>query len=201
MDTNSNAGSTLHHNQTWTGSAVPHCVPGTPYPTRLSADPASVGSGLRADLSTPEGDIPNGLALPVLRGLSISAVQTLNLGNREAPQLRFDVINLFNVSDEIRNGTGVGSALRNLVCAGQSSRGLRNGSGMVLRRRRRGGDAGLLLQLTQHEHLQFPCQQRLERLGHRKEMRLALMVCQGSAACPALHEDETRRASTSTWAV
>jgi outer membrane receptor protein involved in Fe transport len=99
----------LDHNQTWTGSAGAAYTlnQGTPNPTQLSAD-LVVGSGLRADLSTPTGDIPNGASLPAYFTVNLSAVQTLNLGILRNTQLRLDIINLFDKSYEIRNGTGVG---------------------------------------------------------------------------------------------
>jgi outer membrane receptor protein involved in Fe transport len=99
---------------------------GTPYSTRLSAD-LIVGSGLRADLVTATGDIPNGASLPAYATVNLSAVQTLNLGILRNTQLRLDVINLFNASYEIRDGTGVGVGapqfgLRRTVLAGVAQR-------------------------------------------------------------------------------
>ena len=110
----------LDHDQTWTGSA------GGAYtfrsdsltPTRVSTD-LVVQSGLRA--STPT--VPNGVALPTYATVNLSAVQTLRPGTT----LRLDVLNLFDASYEIRDGTGVGVGapqfgIRRTILAGISQR-------------------------------------------------------------------------------
>ncbi len=95
----------LDHDQTYTASA------GASYrweQTRFSADLVSE-SGLRSDLSTPNGDVPNGRALPHYVTVNVGVTQSLEdmplLGDIK---LRFDVVNLFDKEYEIRDGTGVG---------------------------------------------------------------------------------------------
>ncbi len=115
----------LDHDQRWTGSggAAYTLFQGTDHPARLSSD-VVVGSGLRADLTFPDGsDIPNGKALPGYYTLNLSAVQTIHTGYVAATQLRLDVINLLDRSYELRNGTGVGVGapqfgLRRTILAG-----------------------------------------------------------------------------------
>ena len=115
----------LDHDQRWTGSggAAYTLFGGTDHPARLSADLA-VGSGLRADLTLPDGgDIPNGRALPGYYTFNLSAVQTIHTGSVGATELRLDVINLLDRIYELRNGTGVGVGapqfgLRRTILAG-----------------------------------------------------------------------------------
>jgi outer membrane receptor protein involved in Fe transport len=94
----------LDHDQTYTASA------GTSYQwqqTRISADLVSQ-SGLRADLPTANGSVPNGRALPHYVTVNLGVNQSLDLPALGAIKLRFDVINLFDKEYEIRDGTGVG---------------------------------------------------------------------------------------------
>jgi outer membrane receptor protein involved in Fe transport len=118
----------LDHDQRWTGSggAAYTLFEGTRAPTRLSAD-LLVGSGLRADYSSANGDVPNGRALPGYYTINLSAVQTIKTGYIGQTQLRFDVINLLDRKYEIRDGTGVGVGapqfgLRRTILAGFAQR-------------------------------------------------------------------------------
>ncbi len=113
----------LDHDQRWTGSggAAYTLFSGTNYPARLSAD-LLVGSGLRAD-----GDVPNGRALPGDFTVNLSMGQTIRTGYIGPTQLRLDVINLFDRTYEIRDGTGVGVGapqfgLRRTILAGIAQR-------------------------------------------------------------------------------
>ena len=118
----------LDHDQRWTGSggAAYTLFEGTRAPTRLSAD-LLVGSGLRADYSSANGDVPNGRALPGYYTVNFSAVQTIKTGYIGQTQLRLDVINLLDRKYEIRDGTGVGVGapqfgLRRTILAGIAQR-------------------------------------------------------------------------------
>lgn len=88
----------LDHDQTWTGSA------GGAYRfdtgTRISAD-LIYGSGLRRD-----GDVPNGGKLPAYTQVNLGASQEIAaLGGLT---VRADIINLFDKTYAIRDGSGVG---------------------------------------------------------------------------------------------
>lgn len=98
----------LDHDQRWTASA------GAAYtffhrgwhPLRVSATMV-YGSGLRAD-----GDVPNGVSLPQYATFNFSAVQSFKnlfghsfLGNT---QIRLDVMNLFDRTYMLRDGSGIG---------------------------------------------------------------------------------------------
>ncbi len=114
----------LDHDQRHTASAgaAYALFEGTSHPARLSADMV-FGSGLRADLVTPTGDIPNGRALPGYYTFNLAAVQTIKTGYVGPTQLRLDVINLLDQIYEIRDGTGVGVGapqfgLRRTILAG-----------------------------------------------------------------------------------
>jgi outer membrane receptor protein involved in Fe transport len=94
----------LDHDQTYTASA------GASYrweQTRVSMDLISQ-SGLRSDLATPNGDVPNGRALPHYVTVNLGLNQALDLPVAGAIKIRFDVINLLDKEYEIRDGTGVG---------------------------------------------------------------------------------------------
>ena len=83
--------------------------------TRLSAD-FLYGSGLRADLELPPGEltpyggtgIPNGASLPVYTQINFGSTHVFHIPNAGTLTARFDVINVFDKVYEIRNGTGVG---------------------------------------------------------------------------------------------
>jgi len=83
--------------------------------TRLSAD-FLMGSGLRANLSLPAGvttpyggsGIPNGQHLPYYTQANFGLTHTYAVRERNALTVRFDVINAFDSTYQIRDGTGVG---------------------------------------------------------------------------------------------
>jgi hypothetical protein len=90
------------HNQTYTASAgVAYTVPWTK--TKLSAS-MLFGSGLRA--STPA--VPNGASQPNYAQVNVSILQKIDTGIYQGLEARLDVINLFDLKYQIRNGTGVG---------------------------------------------------------------------------------------------
>jgi hypothetical protein len=90
----------LDHDQTYTASAgVAYTFPSK---TRVSADLIH-GSGLRAG-----GLVPNGSSLPDYTQINLGILQKFDTGLWQGADLRLDVINLFDVKYEIRNGTGVG---------------------------------------------------------------------------------------------
>ncbi len=100
----------LDHNQSITGSAGASYTfnPESDWATRVSGD-VIVGSGLRADLTLPDGSsIPNGQALPYYATVNLSLNQKIPIKGTRGTQIRFDAINLFDHSYEIRDGTGVG---------------------------------------------------------------------------------------------
>jgi len=76
--------------------------------TRFSAD-FIVGSGLRADLTLPDGSsIPNGAHLPYYAQANLGASHVFHLGEAGTLTARLDVINVLDKRYEIRDGTGVG---------------------------------------------------------------------------------------------
>jgi outer membrane receptor protein involved in Fe transport len=95
----------LDHEQRVTGSAgASYLLQGT----RVSAD-MIVGSGLRADAMLADGSsIPNGAHLPTYTQVNLAASHKFQLGSAGDVTLRVDVVNAFDRSYEIRNGTGVG---------------------------------------------------------------------------------------------
>ncbi len=100
----------LDHNQNVTGSAGAAYTfnPQSDWATRISGD-VIVGSGLRADLVLADGSsIPNGRGLPTYATVNLSAVQKLPIKGTRGAQIRFDAINLFDASYQLRDGTGVG---------------------------------------------------------------------------------------------
>ena len=95
----------LDHDQTYTGSA------GASYKiekAKLSID-LIYGSGLRADLVLPDGSsVPNGRALAPYTQVNASLSRPFDVSILGPIELRMDVINLFDKTYEIRDGTGVG---------------------------------------------------------------------------------------------
>lgn len=76
--------------------------------TRFSAD-FIVGSGLRADLTLPDGSsIPNGAHLPYYAQVNLGTSHVFHLDDAGTLTARFDVINVLDKRYEIRDGTGVG---------------------------------------------------------------------------------------------
>jgi outer membrane receptor protein involved in Fe transport len=64
---------------------------------------------LRANLVLPDGSsIPNGLSLPTYAVVNLSAAQKIPIKGTRGATVRFDVLNLFDTSYQIRTGTGVG---------------------------------------------------------------------------------------------
>jgi outer membrane receptor for Fe3+-dicitrate len=94
----------LDHNQSWTGSAgAAYTFNRTSdYATRVSAD-FIYGNGLRETVVTP-----NDQALPAYAVLNLSAAQKVPIKGTRGATMRFDVLNVFDNSYQIRNGTGVG---------------------------------------------------------------------------------------------
>src|SRR3984893_649544 len=70
--------------------------------TKVSTD-MLFGSGLRTTVVTP-----NDVSLPNYAVFNASLVQKVPIGLGKGTQMRFDVINLFDNSYQIRNGSGVG---------------------------------------------------------------------------------------------
>ena len=83
--------------------------------TRFSAD-FLYGSGLRADLDLPPGQmtpyggtgIPNGSSLPYYTQINAGLTHTFQIAGAGRLTARLDAINLFDKVYQIRNGTGVG---------------------------------------------------------------------------------------------
>jgi outer membrane receptor for ferrienterochelin and colicins len=76
--------------------------------TRLSGD-LIVGSGLRADLTLPDGStIPNGSHLPYYEQVNLGVSHAFDNQGLKGFSARFDVINALDKVYEIRDGTGVG---------------------------------------------------------------------------------------------
>ncbi len=95
----------LDHEQRMTASGGASYIFGH---TRLSAD-FLVGSGLRADLTLPDGSsIPNGAHLPYYAQVNLGASHVFHLGEAGTLTARLDVINALDKRYEIRDGTGVG---------------------------------------------------------------------------------------------
>jgi outer membrane receptor protein involved in Fe transport len=100
------------HSQTYTASA------GVAYRfwegTRVSAD-LIYGSGLRADLTVPNGTptptviVPNGDHVPPYAQVNLGLAHEFDPGSAWKPlTVRFDVVNVADTIYQIRNGTGVG---------------------------------------------------------------------------------------------
>jgi outer membrane cobalamin receptor len=76
--------------------------------TRVSGD-LLVGSGLRSDLTLPDGtNVPNGDHLPYYEQLNLGVSHDFTRQGLKGFSTRFDVINALDKEYEIRNGTGVG---------------------------------------------------------------------------------------------
>lgn len=97
----------LDHDQRWTASAGGQYrfFAKTQHPFRLSGTMV-YGSGLRKD-----GAVPNGASLPQYVTFNLGAVQQVALPWRTSgtkAQFRLDVINLFDRTYKLRDGTGIG---------------------------------------------------------------------------------------------
>src|SRR5262249_15656404 len=68
-----------------------------------------VGSGLRSDLTLPDGSsTPNGAHMPYYRQMNLGVSHAFDGQGIPGLTVRLDVINAFDQKYEIRNGTGVG---------------------------------------------------------------------------------------------
>lgn len=94
----------LDHNQSWTGSAGASYTfnYGSDWATRITGD-VLYGNGLRTSLVTP-----NDSALPPYATVNLSLAQKIPIKNTRGTQIRFDVVNLFDASYQLRDGSGVG---------------------------------------------------------------------------------------------
>ena len=94
----------LDHNQSLTSSAGASYTfnAKSEWATRLSGD-FIYGNGLRATVNTP-----NDFALPAYAVVNMSLAQKIPVKGTRGAELRFDVLNVFDNSYELRDGTGVG---------------------------------------------------------------------------------------------
>jgi outer membrane receptor protein involved in Fe transport len=94
----------IDHDQSWTASAGGSYTfnQATEYSTRLGAD-FIYGTGLRTTVVTP-----NDTAVPAYAVVNLSATQHIPIKGTRGTQLRFDVLNLFDNSYQLRTGMGVG---------------------------------------------------------------------------------------------
>jgi outer membrane receptor protein involved in Fe transport len=81
--------------------------------TRVYVD-ALYGSGLRADgggteNGLPTGNpIPNGTTVPSYYSVNCGAEQSFNITKKQILKARFDIVNITDAIDELRNGSGIG---------------------------------------------------------------------------------------------
>ncbi len=113
----------LDHDQRWTGSGgVAYSLfHRTDHPLRTSAD-LVIGSGLRADGSTP-----NGRALPGYYTINLVLVQSFRKATLRGIEVRLDLLNLLDRRYIIRDGSGIGVGapqfgLRRTILAGVTQR-------------------------------------------------------------------------------
>jgi outer membrane receptor protein involved in Fe transport len=94
----------LDHNQSWTGSAGAAYTfnRGSDWATRVSAD-VIYGQGLRKTVVTPNDE-----ANPSYAVVNASVAQRLPIKGTRGATVRFDVLNLFDASYQLRDGSGVG---------------------------------------------------------------------------------------------
>ncbi len=94
----------VDHDQSWTASAGAAYTfnQSTEYATRVGAD-FQFQNGLRKTIYTP-----NDFSVPPYGVFNLSATQNIPIKGTRGTQIRFDVLNLFDLSYEIRDGTGVG---------------------------------------------------------------------------------------------
>ncbi|MDB6023663.1 MAG: tonB dependent receptor family protein [Pedosphaera sp.] len=69
---------------------------------------AIYGTGLRSDLTTASGTIPNGAELPDYYSVNVGLEQRFKVGKQNFLKARLDVVNLTDRSYVLRNGTGIG---------------------------------------------------------------------------------------------
>ncbi len=76
--------------------------------TRVAAN-MLLGTGLRADLTLPDGSsVPNGAHLPTYTQFNLGASRVIHLGDAGTLTVRLDALNVLDRIYEIRDGTGVG---------------------------------------------------------------------------------------------
>ena len=94
----------VDHDQSWTVSsgAAYTFNQSTDYATRVGAD-FQFQNGLRKTIYTP-----NDFAVPPYGVFNLSATQNIPIKGTRGAQLRFDVLNVFDLSYQIRDGSGVG---------------------------------------------------------------------------------------------
>ncbi|UYN94153.1 MAG: TonB-dependent receptor [Enhydrobacter sp.] len=94
----------VDHDQGWTASAGAAYVfnHGSDWATRVSAD-LIYGSGLRRTLISPNDSAGQPYAV-----VNLSATQKIPIKGTRGAQVRFDVLNVFDTTYQIRDGTGVG---------------------------------------------------------------------------------------------
>jgi outer membrane receptor protein involved in Fe transport len=94
----------VDHDQSWTASAGAAYTfnQSTEYATRVGAD-LQFQNGLRKTIYTP-----NDFSVPPYGVFNLSATQNIPIKGTRGTQIRFDVLNVFDLSYEIRDGTGVG---------------------------------------------------------------------------------------------
>ena len=99
----------LDHDQAVTGSTGISYHWDTPRGgTRISAD-LLYGSGLRNDATAADGsNVPNGGTVPAYTTVNLGAEQSFKAGGHRLWKVRFDIVNLFDRSYELRDGSGVG---------------------------------------------------------------------------------------------
>lgn len=94
----------LDHNQSWTGSAGAAYTfnQGKDWATRVSAD-LIYGNGLRKTVVTPNDE-----ANPSYAVVNLSLTQKVPIKGTRGTQIRLDLLNLFDTSYQLRDGSGVG---------------------------------------------------------------------------------------------
>ena len=94
----------VDHDQSWTASAGAAYTfnQATEWGTRAGVD-FIYGTGLRTTVVTP-----NDTAVPAYAVVNLSAVQHIPIKGTRGTQLRFDVLNVFDNSYQLRTGMGVG---------------------------------------------------------------------------------------------
>jgi hypothetical protein len=99
----------LDHDQAVTGSCgVSYHWDTREGGTRIYAD-VLYGSGLRNDATAADGsNLPNGGTVPAYQAVNLGAEQSFKAGGNQLWKIRFDIVNIFDRSYELRDGSGVG---------------------------------------------------------------------------------------------
>jgi outer membrane receptor protein involved in Fe transport len=94
----------VDHDQSWTASAGASYTfnQGSEWATRVGAD-FLFQNGLRKTIFTP-----NDFSVPPYGVFNLSAAQNIPIKGTRGAQIRFDALNVFDLSYQIRDGTGVG---------------------------------------------------------------------------------------------